>query len=132
MLTKEEQKEATKLAVANVEKDGITPRKDADLKQLKRLHELLGKQDEKPAKPIKQPRKNHKLTRVAQELKEAGAEYLGCENVNRGSDEKPRLVLREYFYRKNPEGRQEAVMVQKDRAIVIGRTIAENALERIA
>jgi len=130
-LTKKEQLELTRLVVANLDKDS-KPVPGADTEQMKRINELLGREDTPPPVAIAKPRKNHKLTRLAQELKDEGAQYLGCENKNFGPDDKPNLVLREYFYRDDAKGEREAVMVQRDKVIVVGHKFADNCLERIA
>ena len=129
-LTKEERAELARLAVANFDAKGL-PLKNADVKGMERYNLLLGKAAEPAPIANKKPSKNHKLTRVAKELQEQGAEYLGCENKNAGTDEKPRLVLREYFYRDNAKGEREAVMVQRDKVIVVGHKFAKDCLERI-
>jgi len=130
-LTEAERAELAKLAVANFDAKGLQL-KNASVKEMERYNQLLGKVSEPAPVAIAKPRKNHKLTRLAQELKDEGAEYLGCENKNFGPDDKPNLVLREYFYRDDAKGEREAVMVQRDKVIVVGHKFADNCLERIA
>jgi hypothetical protein len=130
-VTAAERKELTKLFVANFDKDG-KPLPDADGKAFKRVDELLAKvgpDEDTRAAPAKI--KNHKLSLEGQALVEQKAEYLGCEARNLGTEEKPNMVIREYFYRQGPQGR-ECVMVQQGKVIGIGRTLAASALNRIS
>jgi hypothetical protein len=127
-----EKKELTKLTVECYGKDGERLQ-DADAKKLKRFEELLAKAGVEPRDEEAVPVivRNHKLSPEAQGLKERGGEYLGCEAKNFGTDEKPRMVIREYFYWTTPEKNRECRMIQEGREIIIGRTLSEAAFRRI-
>ena len=126
-LTAQEQKELTKLIVANVDKEG-KPLKDAETKALARINELLARAE--PEAPIRPEKiKNYKPSEVAKDLIAKGGEFQGVESRNHGTEEKPVLVLREWFY-VGTGAERKACFVLNGKVIDAGRTIARSALDR--
>lgn len=127
-LTDAEHKRLVKLWSSCLDKDG-KPRADALSKELKELNELIGKT--KPEDEIHPVRiKDYKPSEVARQLQEEkDAEFQGAELRNFGTEEKPVMVLREWFYRGKGKDRK-AVFVQHGNITEAGRTIARSAYTR--
>jgi len=92
-LSKSESAELRRLAVEVLDEEG-NPNPKAKTKDMARWQQLIAMAQE-PDTPDVPKLKGHKLSVKGQELKERGATYIGCENVNFGTDEKPRYVVRE-------------------------------------
>jgi len=126
-LTGAEHKRMVKLYADCLTKDGKT-RPDATSKELKELEDLIARSaPEDPIRPEKI--KNYRPSEHAKGLLEQGGEFLGVEARNFGTDEKPDMVLREWFYMGKGKDRK-AIFVQKGRVIEAGRTLAQSAYAR--
>ena len=127
-LTSTEHKRMVKLYADCLTKDGKT-RPDATSKELKELEDLIGRSaPEDPIRPEKI--KNYRPSEQAKGLIEQGGEFQGPELRNHGTEEKPDMVLREWFYLGKGKDRK-AVFVQKGRVIEAGRTIARSFYTRL-
>jgi len=135
-LTSQERKELGKLYVKCMDKDGETVRPDADKKDLVRLQALLTKTEPEAQNETGEPRpekiKNYVHSEHCKSLIAEGAEFQGVEIRNHGSQEKPRMVLREWLYTGVRGKDRKAVFVQEGKVIEAGRTIAEAAYRRLS
>lgn len=137
-LTSAEQKEMLKLSAKCLDpKDWETPLPDADKKDLRRLAELLKRLSAQPEDETGEPHpikiKNYVMSAQAKALVEQGAEFQGAEQRNHGTDEVPKLVIREWLYVGKGDDRH-CCFVQTDgrdiRVIDAGKTIAASAYRR--
>ncbi len=142
-LSKKEREELAKLMVGNFDKEGkALP--DADLKALKRVEELLVKSEPEPETGATAPMKlkNFVHCDLSKQLIADGAEFVGVEVRNHGTEDKPKMVWREWMYvgvkgSKDPAKERKCLFVQylvghQGDAIAVdaGRTIAEAGLRR--
>ena len=140
MLSKAEHREMLRLSAKCLDpKDWETPLPDADKKELKRLGELLAKLSPEPEMSHTTPTKikGYVHSDQAKRLISEGAEFQGVEMRNHGTENKPRPVMREWFYvgvkgSLDPATARKAVFVQEGKVIEAGRTIAESAYARLA